>query len=97
MLLRCVRDLEYHRNRSAAVTIHAAQELLLAELGGRSWRQRCRGSSPSSSSTRDAVRELAARAVLDQLSGRDAELLREYADDAGALIDAWRYVPLGFA
>jgi hypothetical protein len=97
MLLAALRDLDNDRNRSAAVTINAAQELLLAELAGEELAPKVSRLVAKLEATRDAVRELAARAVLDQLSGRDAELLREYADDAGALIDAWRYVPLGFA
>lgn len=97
LILAAVRDLDNDRVRGAAMTVNAAQELLLAELAGEELRAKVAPLVAKVESSRDAVRELAARAVLDQLSGRDAELLREYADAAGALVDAWRYVPLGFA
>jgi hypothetical protein len=97
MILAAVRDLDNDRVRSAAATLNAAQELLLAELAGEELQPRVARLVAKLESTRDAVREIAARAVLDQLTNRDADALREYADDAGALIDAWRYVPLGFA
>ena len=97
MLLAAIRDLDNGRYRGAAVTVNAAQELLLAELAGEELPAKVARLVAKVESSRDAVREIAGRAVLDQLTSRDPDLLREYADDAGALIDAWRYVPLGFA
>ena len=97
MILAAIRDLDNDRVRGAAVTINAAQELLLAELAGEELPPKVARLVAKLESTRDAVRELASRAVLDRLVASDADLLRQYADDAGALIDAWRYVPLGFA
>jgi hypothetical protein len=97
LILAAVRDLDNDRVRGAAVTVNAAQELLLAELAGEELPAKVARLVAKVESTRDAVREIAARAVLDQLTPRDADALREYADDAGALVDAWRYVPLGFA
>jgi hypothetical protein len=97
MILAAVRDIDNGRLRGAAVTINAAQELLLAELAGEELPAKVARLVAKVESTRDAVRELASRAVLDRLTNRDEDALREYAEDAGALIDAWRYVPLGFA
>jgi hypothetical protein len=97
LVLGAVRDLDHGRNRGAAVTINAAQELLLAELAGEELPPKVVRLVAKLESGRDAVRELAKRAVLDQLSAGDPELLREYIEDTGAVIDAWRYVPLGFA
>ena len=97
MILAAVRDLDSGRIRAAAVTINAGQELLLAELAGEELPAKVARLVAKLESSRDAVRELAARAIRDQVSVRDADKLREHAEDAGALIDAWRYVPLGFA
>jgi hypothetical protein len=45
--------------------------------------------------SRDAVDDLAERALSGALTGDDLERLGELAEEAGALVDAWRYVPAG--
>jgi hypothetical protein len=95
-ILCVVRDLDQGRNRAAAITLPGAQELLLAELAGHDLRPQVVELVAKVESGLQAARRLAGRALLDQLSSRDQERLRELAEDAGALVDAWRYVPLGF-
>jgi hypothetical protein len=96
LILSAVRDLDHGRNRAAAMTLVGAQELLLAELAGHDLDARVVKLVGKVESTREDVRRLADRALLDQLTGRDQERLLELVEDAGALVDEWRYVPLGF-
>jgi hypothetical protein len=96
LILRVVRDLDHGRNRAAAVTLNAAQELLLAELGGEVLAAQVNGRIEKVITARELAAQLAERALRGELSEADVARLQELAEDAGAVVDAWRYVPLGY-
>jgi hypothetical protein len=96
LILRVVRDLDHGRNRAAAMTLNAAQELLLAELAGEVLGAQVHGRIEKVIAARELAAQLAERALRGGLSGGDVAKLHELAEDAGAVVDAWRYVPLGY-
>jgi hypothetical protein len=96
LILRVVRDLDQGRNRAAAVTLNVAQELLLAELAGDVLAAPVHARIEKLVAARDAFAELAQRAVHGRLTEDDVMRLRELAEDAGAVVDSWRYAPLGY-
>ena len=96
LILRVVRDLDHGRNRAAAVTLNAAQELMLAELSGEVRGAQVQGRIEKVIAARELAARLAERALRGELSGADVAGLHDLAEDAGAVVDAWRYVPLGY-
>jgi hypothetical protein len=96
LILRVVRDLDHGRNRAAAVGLKAAQELLLAELGGEVLGAQVQGRVETVLAARKRAAELAESALLGNLREADGATLRALAEDAGAAVDAWRYVSLGY-
>jgi hypothetical protein len=95
LILRVVRDLDHGRNRAAAVTLDAAQRLLLAELAGEVVGAQVHGRIEKVITARELAAQLADRALRGELCEPDVATLHELAEDAGAVVDAWRYVPLG--
>jgi hypothetical protein len=95
LILRVVRDLDHGRNRAAAVTLDAAQRLLLAELAGEVVGAQVHGRIEKVITARELTAQLADRALRGELCEPDVATLHELAEDAGAVVDAWRYVPLG--
>jgi hypothetical protein len=96
LILRVVRDLDHARNRAAAVTLNAAQELLLAELAGEGLGAQVHGRIEKVIAARELAAQLAERALRGELRESEVASLRELAENAGAVVDAWRYVPLGY-
>jgi hypothetical protein len=80
-----------------AITLAAAQDLLLAELSGAELAPRVAGLAAQFEASRDEAGEIAARSIADQLNPTDVGRLAELAEHAGALVDVWRYVPLGYS
>jgi hypothetical protein len=91
LVLRVLLDLEHGRLRAAALGLRAAQELLTAELAAELLNGSAEERFDRLERSRDAIAELAARATAQPLGDEDARRLGEHAEDAGALIDAWRY------
>jgi hypothetical protein len=96
LILRVVRDLDHGRNRAAAVVLNDAQQLLLAELAGEVLAAEVHGRIEKVLAARQVAAKLAERAMRGALLQDDVSKLRELAEDAGAVVDAWRYVPLGY-
>jgi hypothetical protein len=95
LILAVVRDLDHGRHRAAAITLAGAQDLLLAELSGTDVPE-VAAPVAQFEATRDEVGEIAARAIADQLNRSDPHRIGELAEQAGAVVDVWRYAPLGY-
>lgn len=91
LILRVLLDLEHDRLRAAATGLQAAHALLVAELGEELLDGTVRTRFDGVNGSREAIAELAQRAITEPLSGGDRTRLDELAEDAGALVDAWRY------
>jgi hypothetical protein len=96
LILAVVRDLDHGRNRAAAITLAAAQDLLLAELSGAEMPSQVATLVAEFEASGDEATEIATRAIADQLTHSDLVRIGDLAEQAGAVVDAWRYVPLGY-
>lgn len=96
LVLRVRLDVEHGRGRAAAAGLRAALPLLGSELEAEFLEGTVRERFDRVMASRDAVAELADRAVTQAMTEADMKSLETLAEDAGALIDTWRYQPLGF-
>jgi hypothetical protein len=94
LVLRVLLDLEYGRLRAAALGLRAAHELLMTELAGEALSGSAEERLDRVERARDAIAELAGRATAQPLGDEDARRLADIVEEAGALIDAWRYQSL---
>jgi hypothetical protein len=94
LLLRVLLDLEHGRARAAAAGLRAGHELLASDLGDEVLAGTVRERYDAVRGSRDAVDELAERAAAGPLDLEDVQRVHELAEEAGALVDAWRYVPV---
>jgi hypothetical protein len=88
LLLRVLLDLRYGRPRAAALGLDAAWALLQAELGER---------ADAAAEAMEALDEIVRRARSGALGDPDVTALEDLAEQAGVLVDQWRYAPLGLA
>jgi hypothetical protein len=95
LLLRVVLDLEHGRFRAAAAGLCAAHDLLAGELADEVLGGPVADRFDRVLASRDATGALAERGLAGPLDEEDVQRLRELAEQAGALVDAWRYVPVG--
>ncbi|MEA2172195.1 MAG: hypothetical protein QOF76_5495 [Solirubrobacteraceae bacterium] len=96
LLLRVRVDVDQRRRRAAAVGLRAAVELLLAELAGEQLSEKAQRLLDVVIAAQPEVRALAEQARSAPLPVTDGVRLAAIADQAGALVDRWRYEPLGF-